>query len=55
MEQKQNRAILKNAMEKAGFKNYPHEWWHFCYGDRMWSAYSKQKECFYGLPKGYER
>ena len=55
LEQKQNRAILKNAMEKAGFKNYPPEWWHFCYGDRLWSAYSKQKECFYGLPKGYER
>lgn len=55
LEQKQNRAILKNAMEKAGFKNYPHEWWHFCYGDRMWSAYSKKKECFYGLPSGYEK
>lgn len=54
-EQKQNRTILKNAMEKAGFKNYPHEWWHFCYGDRMWSAYSKKKECFYGMPKDYER
>lgn len=55
LEQKQNRAILKNTMEKAGFKNYPHEWWHFCYGDRMWSAYSKKKECFYGLPSGYEK
>lgn len=49
-EQKQNRDILKNAMGKAGFKNYPHEWWHFCYGDRMWAAYSKKKECFYGMP-----
>ena len=37
-------------MENAGFKNYPNEWWHFCYGDRMWAAYSKRKDCFYGMP-----
>ena len=49
-EQKLNRSILKNSMENAGFKNYPHEWWHFCYGDRMWGAYSKRKDCFYGMP-----
>ena len=50
-EQHANRALLKNTMEKAGFKNYPHEWWHFCYGDRMWAAYAGKKECFYGLQK----
>ena len=49
--QQANRALLKNTLEKAGFKNYPHEWWHFCYGDRMWAAYAGKKECFYGLPK----
>ena len=49
-EQKKNRILLKKVMEKAGFQNYPHEWWHYCYGDRMWAAYSKQKECFYGKP-----
>jgi len=27
--QKTNRAILKNAMEKAGFKGIDSEWWHF--------------------------
>jgi len=27
--QKENRAILKNAMEKAGFKGIDSEWWHF--------------------------
>ncbi len=48
--QKSNRSILKESLEIAGFKNYPHEWWHFCYGDRMWGAYSKRKDCFYGLP-----
>lgn len=27
--QKKNRAILKNAMEKAGFKGIDSEWWHY--------------------------
>ena len=49
-EQKKNRALLKKTMENEGFKNYPYEWWHFCYGDRMWAAYSGYKECFYGMP-----
>lgn len=47
--QKKNRFILINVMEKAAFINYPNEWWHFCYGDRMWAAYSKRKECCYGI------
>lgn len=50
-EQKYNRKILKDSLEKTGFKNYPGEWWHFCYGDRMWAAYSQQKQCFYGMPE----
>jgi D-alanyl-D-alanine dipeptidase len=33
-EQKQNRRILREAMEQAGFVWYPGEWWHYCYGDR---------------------
>jgi D-alanyl-D-alanine dipeptidase len=49
--QKYNRKILKDSLEKIGFKNYPGEWWHFCYGDRMWAAYSKQNQCFYGMPE----
>jgi D-alanyl-D-alanine dipeptidase len=24
-----NRKILRDAMESAGFQNYPKEWWHF--------------------------
>ena len=52
--QKENRMLLKKVMENVGFKNYPHEWWHYCYGDRMWAAYSKQKSCFYGMPKQSE-
>lgn len=49
VEQHKNRALLLSSLEKQGFKNYPGEWWHFSYGDRLWAAYSKQKQCFYGL------
>lgn len=54
-EQRKNRVLLKQVMEKAGFQNYPFEWWHYCYGDRMWAAYSGKKSCFYGMPKQNER
>jgi hypothetical protein len=47
-EQKQNRTILREVMESVGFVWYPGEWWHYCYGDRMWAVYTEQKECFYG-------
>ena len=46
-----NRKILCKVMRKNGFINYPNEWWHFCYGDRMWAAYSGKRNCFYGLVK----
>ena len=47
-DQAENRKILREAMEKAGFVWYPGEWWHYCYGDRMWAVYSGRKEFFYG-------
>jgi D-alanyl-D-alanine dipeptidase len=47
-EQRKNRIVLYDVMIKAGFVNYPLEWWHYSYGDRMWSAYSSRKKCFYG-------
>ncbi len=47
-EQKANRKILREAMEKQGFVWYPGEWWHYCYGDRMWAVYTNRTECFYG-------
>ena len=46
--QRKNRKVLYDAMTKAGFVNYPLEWWHYSYGDRMWAVYSGKKECFYG-------
>jgi D-alanyl-D-alanine dipeptidase len=36
-EQRERRAILRQAMEKEGFTVYPQEWWHFDYKD--WKEY----------------
>lgn len=30
-------------MAKEGFINFPGEWWHFSYGDRVWSAYKGKR------------
>ena len=48
-EQCRNRRILVDAMQRAGFVNYPAEWWHFSYGDKMWAAYSNKKSAIYGI------
>ncbi len=47
-EQKINRAVLRNAMDTEDFVWYPGEWWHYCFGDRMWAVYSGKGECVYG-------
>ena len=47
-EQRRNREILLTAMRDAGFVNYPAEWWHYCYGDKMWAAYSHEKYAIFG-------
>lgn len=46
--QEANRTVLRTAMEAEDFVWYPGEWWHFCYGDRMWAVYSGRTECMYG-------
>ena len=46
--ERKNRYILINALTKVGFVNYPAEWWHFSYGDRLWAAYANKNKCFYG-------
>jgi D-alanyl-D-alanine dipeptidase len=46
--QVRNRALLRETMVAAGFVWYPGEWWHYCWGDRMWAVYTQQTECFYG-------
>lgn len=42
------RAILRKAMESAGFVNYPGEWWHFSCGDRLWAAYKLEPSAHFG-------
>lgn len=52
-QQKENRQILLMAMAAAGFVNYPGEWWHFCYGDKMWAAYFWEPYAFFEVVKDY--
>ena len=47
-QQKMNRQILINSMSKAGFQNYPNEWWHWSFGDRVYAAYKHKKYAIYG-------
>lgn len=37
--QKQNRAMLRNAMLSVGFAPLASEWWHYSYGDQRWAVY----------------
>ena len=43
-EQRKNRKNLVKIMKKQGFVNFPGEWWHFSYGDRMWAAYKGKRD-----------
>lgn len=47
-EASRNRTMLLRAMRGAGFANYPAEWWHFSYGDRLWAAYRGRRRAIYG-------
>ena len=46
-QQKRNRKILISAMCRAGFQNYPNEWWHWSYGDRAYTTYKHKKFAIY--------
>ena len=48
-EARQHRKILYRALTSQGFQNYPAEWWHYCYGDRMWAAYQRKEQAIYDL------
>ena len=52
-DQRSNRIVLLKAMQSAGFVNYPAEWWHFAYGDKMWAAYSNKRVAIYDVCKMY--
>ena len=47
-EARKNRLILKTALEKAGFVNYPAEWWHYSFGDRLWARLTGSKIAIFG-------
>ncbi len=47
-QQKQNRKALFDALTASGFFNYPAEWWHYSYGDRMWAVYNNKPFAIYG-------
>ncbi|MCG9546083.1 M15 family metallopeptidase [Vibrio sp. Isolate33] len=43
----ENRRVLFECMEKAGFINYPFEWWHWSYGDKYWAIVAEAPNAFY--------
>lgn len=44
---RKNRDMLVAAMEATGMVNYPDEWWHFSYGDRLWAEITGRKIAFF--------
>jgi D-alanyl-D-alanine dipeptidase len=43
-----NRQLLIQTMRRAGFINYPSEWWHWSYGDSYWAAVTGANHAIYG-------
>lgn len=43
-----NRTILATALTRAGFVNYPTEWWHWSFGDRYWALLTGARHAVYG-------
>lgn len=44
LEARGNRRLLYWAMKSSGFENYHYEWWHYDYGNQMWSM-NKKLDC----------
>jgi len=42
-----NRDMLVNMMQATGMINYPDEWWHFSYGDRLWAEITVENKAFF--------
>ena len=42
------RNLLREVMNKFGFAQHPHEWWHFSYGDQLWAWKNKKANALYG-------
>lgn len=42
-----HRDILITALAEEGLINYPDEWWHFSYGDRLWAEITGRSKAFF--------
>ncbi|EPC00148.1 hypothetical protein L861_14560 [Litchfieldella anticariensis FP35 = DSM 16096] len=42
------RRLLYHAMCAQGFTNLPSEWWHYDYGDQLWTHYGGHARALYG-------
>ena len=42
------RTLLYSVMNQAGFAQHPNEWWHFSYGDQLWSWLNNKGNAIYG-------
>ena len=42
------RSLLFSVMDHAGFVQHPNEWWHFSYGDQLWSWLGNHGDAIYG-------
>ncbi len=43
-----HRTRLSNAMQTAGFRQHPNEWWHFSLGDQLWAWLGNADTAQYG-------
>lgn len=42
-----NRRLLYAVMTRAGFTNYPDEWWHYDYGNQNWALLRGERAALY--------
>lgn len=45
---RQNRELLREAMEANNFTQYENEWWHFDYGNQPWATKLNKTHLLYG-------
>lgn len=44
---KDNRNLLVSCLASQGLINYPSEWWHFSYGDRLWAELTDRNYLYF--------
>lgn len=49
LEIRENRRLLRNAMEGVGFTIHPNEWWHFDYGNLRWASATNKSPIYKGI------